>query len=171
MDLTVNVAGIKKESLIDGPGVSFVVFLQGCLQSCPGCHNPETRSLDGGYQVNIDELFEDISSSRGIDTVVLSGGEPFLQAEPLSFLAARLKKRSYRMVVYSGYTFEQLSGSSSSNNAYLKLLQQTDILIDGPFMEEEKDLNLAFRGSKNQRIIDVPASLKDGHPVLFELNG
>lgn len=171
MSFSINVSGIKKESLIDGPGISFVVFLQGCLQNCPGCHNPETRSLNGGYGISIDELFENILSSRGIDTVVLSGGEPFLQAVPLYFLASRLKEKGYRIVVYSGYTYEYLSGGSPYKNDNLKLLKLIDILIDGPFIEKQKDLNLAFRGSKNQRIIDVPASLKEERPVLLEYNG
>lgn len=170
METSIKIAGTKKESLIDGPGVSFVVFLQGCLQNCPGCHNPETQSPDGGYRVSIDEVFNDIASSCGIDTVVFSGGEPFLQAVPLSYLAKRLKEKKYLIVVYSGYTFEYLSGNSSPDNGYLKLLQLTDLLIDGPFLEQEKNLNLAFRGSENQRIINVPASLGEGCPVLSELN-
>ncbi len=165
MDKYVNVAGMKKESLIDGPGISFVIFFQGCLQNCPGCHNPETRHLEGGLRMSIDGLLKEISSARGIDTVVFSGGEPFLQAVPLSFLAGRLKDKGFRLVVYSGYTYEFLNAHSTPQNCYSELLKLSDILIDGPYIEEKKDLNLAFRGSRNQRILDIPASLKKGEPV------
>lgn len=166
--MIIRVAGMKRESLVDGPGICFVIFTQGCLNDCPGCHNPDARPLKGGMEVTIDGIYSEIKSSKGIDSVVFSGGEPFLQAAPLSSLGEKIRRDGLRIIAYSGYTFEQLLQESRSNEAYRKLLEVTDILIDGPYIEEKKDLNLAFRGSRNQRIIDVKLSQERKAAVIME---
>ncbi len=169
--MKLRVAGVKKESLIDGPGVSFVIFTQGCYRECPECHNPDARSLEGGTDFTLEELKEEIGSSKYIDTLVFSGGEPFLQAEELARLGEWAQKRGLKIVTYSGYTFEYLLDKSNEHSGYRQLLEISDILIDGAYVDAERDLMLAFRGSKNQRIIDVKPSLQSGEAVIMEKFG
>ena len=166
--MKIRVAGIKKESLIDGPGISFVIFTQGCLQNCPGCHNPESQPLDGGRELSLKELIEDISSASGVDTIVFSGGEPFLQAGVLGALGGWAQENDFRVVTYSGYTFEYLMDEARKNEEYAELLKVTDILIDGAYKEEEKDVNLPYRGSKNQRVLDAKLSWQQDKAVPCE---
>lgn len=163
--MKLRVAGIVKESVVDGPGFRYVIFAQGCEHSCKGCHNPDTHSLAGGYIVNTISIIEDIKQSKYIDGVTFSGGEPFLQADAFIHVAEKLKKRNTNIVCYTGFTYEELL--ESKDESRIKLLGLTDILIDGPYMEELKDLGLSFRGSKNQRIIDVKSSLREQKVVLW----
>lgn len=162
--MELRVAGIVKESIVDGPGFRYVIFAQGCTHGCKGCHNPDTHALDGGYTVNTDSLVVDIKQNKYIDGVTFSGGEPFLQADAFIHIAERLKESGMNIVCYTGFTFEQLI--SSGEESRIRLLGLIDMLIDGPYVEELKDLSLTYRGSKNQRIIDVKASLKENRVVL-----
>ena len=162
--MELRVAGIVKESVVDGPGFRYVIFAQGCTHCCKGCHNPDTHALDGGYVVDSDSLVEDIRQSRYIDGVTFSGGEPFLQAAAFVHIAEKLKKSNIDIVCYTGFTFEELMASKDESR--IKLLELVDTLIDGPYREELKDLSLTFRGSRNQRIIDVKASLRVQKAVL-----
>lgn len=157
--MELRIAGIVKESVVDGPGFRYVIFAQGCSHGCKGCHNPDTHDPAGGYAVDIEDLFADIKQCKNIDGVTFSGGEPFLQAEPFTKLAERLKEAGINILCYSGYTFEELL--ASNNKSYESLLNLIDTLIDGPYVEELRDLSLAFRGSGNQRIIDVKSRLKE----------
>ncbi len=163
--MEVRVAGIKEESLIDGPGVSYVIFVQGCLQNCKGCHNPEARPLHKGVKMPVKAIMDSIGSSPWTDTVVFSGGEPFLQANVLAFLGKWAQKKRLLTVTYTGYTFEYLLQKTVDGKGYNYLLAVTDILIDGAYEEEERDVNLAFRGSNNQRILDAKMSLRKKMPV------
>ncbi len=165
MDL--RVAGIVKESVVDGPGFRYVVFAQGCTHGCKGCHNPDTHDLNGGYTIKTDDVVADILSQAHIDGVTFSGGEPFLQPEAFTLIGEKLKEKNIHIVCYSGFTFETLL--ASSNEKVKRLLGMTDMLIDGPYMEEYKDLSLTYRGSRNQRIVDVHASLDAEQAVLEKL--
>lgn len=162
--MKLRIAGILKESVVDGPGIRYVIFTQGCLHNCPGCHNPETHDLNGGYEIDTDEIIRDIDNCHLLSGVTFSGGEPFLQAESLVPLAIEIRKRSLSIVSYSGYTFEELTGSEDRSKR--ELLESLDTLIDGKFDLSLRDISLKFRGSKNQRIIDVKKSLESKLAVL-----
>lgn len=153
-----NVAGIEEDSITDGPGLRFVLFVQGCPHHCKGCHNPETHEFGVGTDYSIEYLFNRIKRNPLQSGVTFSGGEPFCQPEGLALLARMLKDAGYHTASFTGFTFEQLIGSE--NPAVRELLNNLDILVDGPYIEELRDLELRFRGSSNQRIIDVKASLK-----------
>lgn len=166
MDL--RIAGIVKDSVVDGPGFRLVIFTQGCYHNCLGCHNSETHDPAGGKMIHTDEIMNMIVASKLIRGVTFSGGEPFLQAKALALLAEKIKARGLNIVTYSGYLFEQLLAMGVQRPDVKELLYHTDILVDGPFQLEKRDLRLAFRGSTNQRLIDVPSSLRSGHVVLWD---
>lgn len=156
----IRIAGIIKESVVDGPGIRFVVFAQGCKHNCKGCHNPNTHDLNAGKIVNTDEIIAEISKDPLLSGVTFSGGEPFLQAAAFSDLAKKVRKLGLNVITYTGYEIETLMSKMNSKNSWENLLINTDILVDGKFILEEKSLMLKFRGSKNQRIIDPVKSLK-----------
>ena len=145
------VCGIEPESIVDGEGIRYVVFVQGCPHHCPGCHNPESHPFDGGKTVGIGELFREICENPLLKGVTFSGGEPFCQPAPLAELAKLVRGRGLNVTTYTGYRYEDLL--SMPDTGVAALLAETDVLIDGPFLLAEKDLTLAFRGSRNQRII------------------
>lgn len=165
---TLRVFGIAQDSIVDGPGLRFVIFVQGCSHNCPGCHNPESHSPFGGQAYTVEALYDMVRANGLIRAVTLSGGEPFEQPEPCASLASKLKADGYNIWVYSGYTFERLLEMSKDNAAIEKLMSNTDVLVDGPFIESQHSYDLKWRGSANQRIIDVPASLKSQEARLFE---
>lgn len=170
MRVRVKLAGITWESVVDGPGVRAVVFAQGCNLRCPGCHNPQALDPEGGEWQETGELAAKIIAARGLQGVTISGGEPFLQAEAFASLALELKKGGLDILTFSGYTYEELRRGAALAPAWAKLLQQSDLLIDGPFNLEERDLSLAFRGSRNQRVIDLAATRSAGVVVLSPLH-
>ncbi len=151
------IAGIVKESVVDGPGLRYVVFTQGCNQRCVGCHNPDTQSLTGGYNISVSEILKSILETKLISGVTFSGGEPFLQAKACAELATLIKeqRKELNIVAYSGYYYNELLVMSGQDPAIKEFLQQVDILIDGPFDETQKAYNLPFRGSKNQGMIEL----------------
>ena len=155
-------SGIAGDSIVDGPGIRTTFFSQGCPHHCQGCHNPETWPFSGGTPMEEETLLEialDNPLSRG---VTFSGGEPFSQAEGFCRLAKLLKENGYEVASYTGYTFEQLLAGTQAQR---DLLSQLDVLIDGPFLEAERSLELNFRGSRNQRILNVPESLNAGEAI------
>jgi anaerobic ribonucleoside-triphosphate reductase activating protein len=166
----VKLAGITWESVADGPGVRAVIFAQGCNVRCLGCHNPQALDPEGGEWYRTEELASRLAAARGLQGVTFSGGEPFLQAESFAALALALKNSGLDIVTFSGYTYEQLQQGAASMPAWTALLQQSDILIDGPFIREERDLSLGFRGSRNQRVIDLAATRSAGVVVLSPLH-
>lgn len=168
MNSTIRIAGIIEESIVDGPGIRFVVFAQGCKHHCPGCHNPETHSFEGGSPVPISKILEHVQTNPLLDGITLSGGEPFEQAESFAHLAQSAKLKGLHVMTYSGYTFEELLQQSKTKPAWVSLLEHTDLLVDGPFELAKRNLLLRFRGSENQRIIDVQASLRQGKVVLLQ---
>lgn len=153
----IRVRGIMEESIVDGPGIRCVIFTQGCPHRCKGCHNPETYDLDGGFLLDAASVIAKFTENPLLTGVTFSGGEPFLQPEPLCGVAEQVKALGKTVAVYSGYTFEQLLDMAARNRHIDKLLSLSDILIDGPYVEELKDLELRFRGSVNQRLLDRPA--------------
>jgi len=165
--MELRIAGTIKDSVVDGPGIRFVVFTQGCPHRCQGCHNPKTHELDQGTVVTTEDLLIEIAKVKLIRGVTFSGGEPFIQAEPLAIIAERVKTFGLNIVTYSGYTFEQLLVMADKNPGVQQLLAATDILVDGLYKADERDIGLAFRGSRNQRLIDVAQSLALGHTSLW----
>ncbi|MDW7728555.1 MAG: 4Fe-4S single cluster domain-containing protein [Bacillota bacterium] len=163
--MILQVAGIQYDSIVDGPGIRLALFVQGCSHRCPGCHNPETHDPRGGKPVEIVQLIEIIDNCNNIDGVTISGGEPFEQAEPVAALADAVTEKGLDLVVYSGYYFENLLNKSLIDQNIYSILAKGRLLIDGPFLENESDLTLPFRGSRNQRIIDLPATMRTGKPV------
>ena len=146
-----------------------MVFVQGCPHHCEGCHNPETHDFSGGKIVDTEELFAECTEDPLHDGVTFSGGEPFCQAQPLYVLGKQFKERGLNLMCYSGWTFEQLLEKAKSEEFVGKLLSITDILVDGRFVLEKRSLALKFRGSENQRLIDVQESLKQQRAVIANL--
>lgn len=151
-----DLSGIVSDSIVDGPGIRTTVFCQGCPHHCPGCHNPETWDFGCGTPMDAQTILEIVRSNPLCRGVTFSGGEPFAQAEGFAELGRLLKTHGYEVAAYSGYIFEELLGGSPAQR---ELLETIDILIDGPFLLEQRSLELSFRGSRNQRILSVPASL------------
>ncbi|QCX32568.1 anaerobic ribonucleoside-triphosphate reductase activating protein [Caloramator sp. E03] len=162
--MDIRISGIIKESVVDGPGIRYVIFAQGCLHKCIGCHNPHTHDFKGGYDIDVDDLKNDIIRNPFIDGVTFSGGDPFYQVEGFYYLAKELKKNNIHIVCYTGFFYEDIV----KNNDKKKLLENVDLLIDGPFILSQKTLKLPFRGSSNQRIIDVKRSLMEGEVITVE---
>ena len=157
-----DLSGIVSDSIVDGPGIRTTIFSQGCPHHCPGCHNPETWDFGCGTQIPVEDIVDIVRSNPLCRGVTFSGGEPFAQAAGFAKLARLLKEKGYEVASYSGYTFEELLDGSDDQKA---LLSSIDILIDGPFIMAEKSLEIAFRGSRNQRILDVPKSLAAGKAI------
>ncbi len=155
-------SGIVSDSIVDGPGIRTTIFSQGCPHHCPGCHNPETWDFGCGTTVPVEAIVDMVRSNPLCKGVTFSGGEPFAQAAGFAKLAGLLKEKGYEVASYSGYTFEALLNGSEDQK---HLLEVIDILIDGPFLQEQKSLEIAFRGSCNQRILDVKKSLAEGRAV------
>ncbi|MBQ7667580.1 MAG: anaerobic ribonucleoside-triphosphate reductase activating protein [Kiritimatiellae bacterium] len=155
---TIRLAGFDADDIVDGPGLRCVVFVQGCPHHCPGCQNPQTWPFEGGEETTPSELRRRIESTVLDTGVTFSGGEPFAQAAALAELAKMLRPR-YDIACYTGYLFEALLTRAENDSGVRELLENIDILVDGPFVEARRDRLLMFRGSANQRILDVPASL------------
>ena len=165
--MQLRLAGIVKESVVDGPGIRLVVFVQGCPHHCQGCHNPASHDPAGGYNSSTKELLGELDKNKLVSGLTLSGGEPFGQLDAMIELAVGAKKRKLSVMVYTGYVFEELLTMGTEDDRVTQLLKLMDILVDGPFILEQRDIGLAFRGSGNQRLIDVPASLQTGGVVAW----
>lgn len=169
MSTKLRIAGIVNESIVDGPGIRLVVFTQGCRHNCPGCHNPHTHSFEGGTLIDIDDIINQVKSNPLLDGITLSGGEPFEQAEALSELAQSIKSMGYNIMTYTGYTFEHIIENKYKIKGWDKLISVTDILVDGRFEIARKSMLLKFRGSQNQRIIDVKKSIDSKDVIEMQL--
>lgn len=157
-------AGIIRDSVVDGPGLRLALFTQGCPHGCPGCHNPHTHDFEGGTEADTADIILELENNHLWAGVTLTGGEPFCQPEAMLEIAQAAKKLGKTVWAYSGWTFEELL----QDEAKKQLLEACDVLVDGPFILERRSLALKFRGSDNQRIIDVPASIKEGRVVLWQ---
>ena len=162
----IRLSGIIEESIVDGPGIRFVIFSQGCPHHCKGCHNPQTFNPSGGYEDDTNNLITKIKKNPLLKGVTFSGGEPFLQAEAFTELAREIHSLGLDVMSYTGYVFEDLI-ACKENISWQNLLHNIDILVDGPFLLEKKSLLLKFRGSENQRIINVNESLRNNKAALF----
>ena len=150
---TIHMCGIEPESIVDGPGFRFVTFVQGCPHHCRGCHNPESWDFEGGYDITPGEVFEQIKGNPLLRGVTFSGGEPFEQVPALLELARLVKGAGLTLMSYSGYTLEELEERKDPETD--ELLGMLDILVDGRYVEAERNLTLIYRGSENQRVIDM----------------
>lgn len=157
--------GLVQDSIVDGPGFRFVCFTQGCPHHCPGCHNPDSHDPHSGTEMTTDDVLAQMLSNPLTDGLTLSGGEPFMQAEDCLTLARAAHAKGLNVWSYSGWTFEHLLHNGT--DAQKSLLRELDVLVDGPYVQEERSLTLNWRGSRNQRVIDVQATLASGEIVLF----
>ncbi|MCM1129377.1 MAG: anaerobic ribonucleoside-triphosphate reductase activating protein [Alistipes senegalensis] len=162
----IRVAGIENDSITDGPGLRLTLFVQGCPRACPGCHNPESIPLEGGRWYSAEELFGRICKNPILTGVTFSGGEPLSQAVSLLPLAKMIRQEKLDLAIYTGYVFEDILAHADPN--VLALLSLADILIDGPFVIKQRNLSLRFRGSENQRILDLPRSLAEKKAIWTE---
>ena len=160
------IASTISDSIVDGPGLRLTVFTQGCPHACPGCHNPETHDPTGGHEVSLEELMALLHQNKLIEGLTLSGGDPFLQAQDCSLLAKAAQEKGLSVWTYTGYRYEQIQEARHAD--WDALLAATDVLVDGPYVEAQRAYGLGFRGSRNQRLIDVPKSLASGRVVLWD---
>ncbi len=155
-----------RESIVDGPGIRYVVFTQGCPHNCKGCHNPQTHDFAGGYDIDIQRIIDGINEDPMLSGVTFSGGEPFCQCEPLVRIAKATHEKGLNVMTYSGYTYEELTEMAKEDENVKELLCETDILVDGPFVLAERDMTILFRGSRNQRLLRLEKGsmeIKDEH--------
>ncbi|MFI3325272.1 MAG: anaerobic ribonucleoside-triphosphate reductase activating protein [Clostridia bacterium] len=151
--MKLKIAGLTEESIVDGKGIRYVVFTQGCPHHCLGCHNPKSWSYEGGTLKDTQEIFDKFCENPLLKGITFSGGEPFMQPIPLIELAKKIKSINKDVTVYTGFTLEELLEKNDENTN--ELLELTDVLIDGKFILKQKNLELLFRGSENQRLIDM----------------
>ena len=162
----IRVASITPESTVDGEGWRYVIFTQGCNHNCKGCHNPQTHSFDGGYLMNTDDILKEVMDNPLLDGITLSGGDPFFQAKELLELVRELKKNCYSIWAYTGFVFDKFLDFIANkdtdkriNKDMIELLNYIDVVVDGPFIESKKTFTCEYRGSSNQRLVDVRESL------------
>ena len=163
--MKIQIAGTVNDSIVDGPGLRFAVFTQGCIHHCPGCQNPETHDPNGGHEEDTDALIARMKKNPLLSGLTLSGGDPLEQSAPCLALAKAAHEMGLNVWAYTGYTWEQLLQENDPDR--MALLREVDVLVDGPFILEQRSLELNFCGSGNQRLIDVPASLREGRVTLW----
>ena len=163
--MKIQIAGTVNDSIVDGPGLRYAVFTQGCRHRCPGCQNPETHDPAGGRTEDTDALIARMKKNPLLSGLTLSGGDPMEQSAACLLLAKAAHEAGLNVWTYTGYTWEELLLENDPDK--MALLRETDVLVDGPFIQAQKSLELNFCGSKNQRLIDVPASLREGKAVLW----
>lgn len=169
MDKNIRLSGIAFESLVNGPGLRRVLFSQGCRHNCEGCFNPDTHDFDGGALKDMDEILKDIINNPMLKGVTFSGGDPLEQADKFAYIAKNLKENNINIWCYTGYTFEYILENQEHNLGWSDLLKYIDVLVDGRFQQDKKVEGLRFRGSSNQRIIDVKESLKLGEIIQIQI--
>ena len=162
---TISLLDILEDTTVDGPGFRTTIYCAGCPNHCPGCHNPQSWDISNGHPVEIEDILKVILADPFAD-VTFSGGDPMFQPEGFTELAKAIRQRSNKNIwCYTGYLFEDLL----RHPAQRALLEQIDVLVDGRFIEALRDEELRFRGSSNQRIVDVPRSLNEGNTVLLDI--
>ena len=161
-------ADLQSDSIVDGPGLRTVIWTQGCGHKCHNCQNPQTWDFNGGGLVSVDDVIEAIDELECQAGITFSGGDPMYQPEACNRIAIYCKNKGYNIWVYTGFTYEELMKMAKKKPIYNEFLKNIDVLVDGKFIEEQKDLSLLFRGSRNQRLIDVPKTLKKDKIVLCD---
>lgn len=158
------ILSILEDTTVDGPGFRTSIYCAGCTHHCPECHNPQSWDKDGGTEMSVEEVMQTIEADP-FANVTFSGGDPMQQAEGFTELARAIKTRTNKTIwCYTGYTFEALLRMPAQR----ALLELIDVLVDGPFLVAEKDPDMLFRGSRNQRLIDVPRSLAEGAIIEWQ---
>lgn len=163
--MDIRISGIQKESSVDGQGLRYVLFTQGCKHNCKGCHNPETHSFDGGYIVNTEDIAKEVAKNKILRGITISGGDPIEQPVALLDLVKRVKELKKTVWVYTGYRYEELIGMNCST--IKEILENIDVLVDGRYVQSLNRGNLRYRGSSNQRVIDCKKTLELGRIVLI----
>jgi anaerobic ribonucleoside-triphosphate reductase activating protein len=172
------IAGIINESIVDGEGYRMAVFTQGCNHNCPGCQNPNTHDFNGGEEMEWQDIYNRYKEMPWLDGITLTGGDPFFQAKELTKLVKALKKDNVSIWAYTGFVFDEFLNFINDKSCdkritkdMITLLKSLDVVVDGPFIENEKTLDEYYRGSKNQRLVDVKKTLKLNKVELYELKG
>lgn len=155
---------LQSDSIVDGKGIRTVIWFQGCAHNCEGCHNPETHDMNGGFEVNVSDILTSIDKLEGQDGLTLSGGDPVFQVEAATEIAAYAKTKGLSVWCYTGFKYEEMLKIPKQR----KFLKSVDVLVDGKFILAERSLDLYFKGSRNQRIIDVLGSLEKNQVCLVE---
>lgn len=164
MSKKIRVLNIVEDTMVDGPGLRTSIYCAGCAHACKGCHNPQSWDFKGGTEMTTDEIMERILANK-FDDVTFSGGDPMYQAEAFAELAQKIKHQTQKTIwCYTGFLYEQVI----EDNTMRKLLELVDVLVDGEFIEEQRDIQIRFRGSRNQRLIDIRKSLEKGEVVLWK---
>lgn len=162
--MRINVLKVLHDTTVDGPGFRTSIYCAGCNHQCPGCHNPQSWEFGSGTDRSTEDLLDEILADPFAD-VIFTGGDPFYQAEAFDELARKIKKTSYKTIwCYTGFLFEQLLKSPTCR----QLLSHIDVLVDGPFIAAERNEDMLFRGSSNQRILMAQESLHEGKPVYWK---
>ena len=164
---TIRLYGLVTDSIVDGPGFRTAIFVQGCPYHCEGCHNPDSQPFEGGTLWTLDDVEKKFSNNPLLSGITLSGGEPAEQAAPCAELARRAHQKGLNVWTYTGSTLEALSERAKTDPALAELLLETDVLVDGPFILAQRSLELDFCGSKNQRLIDMNETRRQGKVVLW----
>jgi len=167
MSDTIRLYGLVTDSIVDGPGFRTAIFVQGCPYHCEGCHNPDSQPFEGGTVWTLDDVEKKFANNPLLSGITLSGGEPAEQAEPCAELARRAHQKGLNVWTYTGSTLEKLNERAKDDPALKQLLDETDVLVDGPFILAQRSLELDFCGSKNQRLIDMNESRRQGKIVLW----
>ncbi len=165
---SIRLAGLVDDSIVDGPGIRLTVFTQGCAHGCPGCHNPDTHDFQGGYEADIDAIVAKALANPLLSGVTLSGGDPLFQTAACLELAQKIRGHGLDVLVYTGFVWEDILKKSQTDEVLRSFLKTIDFMIDGPYIQAQRDLTLHFRGSTNQRLINVPESVKTDHVVLMD---
>lgn len=168
MNNNIRLAGIAYESLVNGPGLRRVFFSQGCKHDCNGCFNPETHDFNGGEDKNMDQLIKEVLDNPMLKGVTFSGGDPFERAEEFAYMAKAFKKANLSVWSYTGYTYEYIIDNLDKRGGWRDLLNNIDVLVDGRFEMDKQEDGLRYRGSSNQRLIDVEKSLQSNTIVLYD---
>ena len=164
--MEIRLAGVEPESIVDGPGYRLAVFVQGCPHACPGCHNPETHDFEGGYLSDTVQIIAQMGKNPLVRGVTLTGGEPMMQAKALCEIACEARRKGMSVWCYTGFTLEALQRENNPDR--MRLLDTVDVLVDGPYLQQERSLDLLYCGSKNQRLIDMNKTRQKGEICLFE---
>lgn len=163
--MKIRISGIVNDSIVDGKGIRFAVFVQGCPHHCVGCHNPQTHDFYGGVEYDTAEIIQMMNANPIVGGITLTGGEPFCQAEPCSVLARAAHERGLNVWCYTGYKYDNINKSKAGE----LLLKDVDVLVDGRYDAAKRTLELPFRGSRNQRLIDVHKTLRSDSVIEYEL--
>lgn len=161
---------LQTDSIVDGLGIRTVIWTQGCPHNCLGCHNPSTHSFDDGALIDVEEINDELDTLTSQDGITFSGGDPMCQPEACYEIAKHAHQIGLNVWCYTGYTFEELQTMSKTKPMILTFLKEIDVLIDGRFILAEKSYSLKFKGSRNQRIINVKESLAKGQVCLNEID-